>query len=1308
MFDQAQLESMLGYLNFSEGRADARFQKSLNDLTAHLAAAGHAAPWFAARDALVGELEMLARSGKSAFKDVSQARAVIGLVFDQVVPSYRKHHADLLYHLQDADFYQAFFVARVFEATLAQRGPWEETERIVAGALKQLNDFLGHRPIAVLEGRQKGEPYDHERCRPIPLYIRGAGVAHGPYADIVARALDILEKTDPAILREAYFDPALLDELALDPRGYDFAHPVDKRSNYSFGEWDPHHLDNQARFRRFVVRSIILDGLIQRIAAAPELPAEELLNEAGAVLAGTMLMASGVSGSGPNTHDSSVTLSNLIQRIARYREQFYEALLQKWAGRHAERLKQEKKVTRQAFGGVRQFLNHHLGQQRALYMQRRHLALLFAELGYPAASRRLIASIPVAPVRMLTEMHIHLTTGQMLAKRGQLDKAAQELAQVEDLLKRGIHCGALVDPWNILGFQGQFPRFHALEDSIADTRVEDLTYVMDCLFNLYAQLMSEGAARGDFKPDKDLAKSMRKLASWWDYFATTTVSDIPHIQGAEATKSAEHVMTALTQWRERGSAMADLAFWRGHLDRFNSPKAFALVVDALLQKDDFRSAMSLLMTWLSQAEQVPLEEGDHSFYSLVMRWMLGLCPPRDRDRTAPGNVELVCKFFDFLEVNGEELWSVPVLDVAGLGKSEGGDHIEEAEAADEEDDDERSLFDAAYDEVTYRDSTDDDVEAEVLDYMPQADSDLLPEAERLEARLRFHSTLARLWNIATRVLRGAEDDERKRGQVALVVWLEQAARNTRDLLKLLDDIHGHTIPKASGSYESMVEYDERRLIKERLLSTVIMTCLDQMLAVGALRGALDGDLPEIGGDWPEWDPHIRSLERCLMKQQPEEAREALAVFIETFRKEPLLYTPIERGGNPRLILRASLAQTILRGLVSNLPRQGLLVETLDLIRLARQMEANQNLAGHRITEFDHLFHLAIYAVVESVTEAAIRDKIAPDVLVGVLEAMTKPFVEVWFEHSKTLHVSLFENVPSEKEWQLLVKFIKRYGNDLFTPRFMHIENLRGIAHQGVGAYLDYLKKEADPLKPMKLIEELNDGKLKQEDAENYLHFILQVLVDNYNHYQDYRLVTTQADYGENLYQLLEFLRLKANYERFGWDLKPLNMVHEVLARLHGEAAALWRKQAEAVTHEPSVEYLQELDELQKTYSMKLATIRDRLEERFIQPMVVDRFCALVEPAIEQAAEWMDRTDPSPLEIELEPFVNTPSGVGLDVPGWILRLEDEFDRVKASKTALMSLAENLFQVPKLDRSFEALKSQFPQDDEDDDEEAAATP
>src|SRR5207244_12815940 len=118
------------------------------------------------------------------------------------------HHADLLAHLTEADLWQPFFLARAFEAVLRQRGPWTERERIVQSALKQLNDYVGHRPIAVLESRPESEPYDHERVRPIPLYLGGAGVAWGRFQELIAKALAILEETEPAILREASFDPA--------------------------------------------------------------------------------------------------------------------------------------------------------------------------------------------------------------------------------------------------------------------------------------------------------------------------------------------------------------------------------------------------------------------------------------------------------------------------------------------------------------------------------------------------------------------------------------------------------------------------------------------------------------------------------------------------------------------------------------------------------------------------------------------------------------------------------------------------------------------------------------------------------------------------------------------------------------------------------------------------------------------------------------------------------------------------------------------------------------------------------------------
>src|SRR5205807_1695096 len=83
-------------------------------------------------------------------------------------------------------------------------------------AFAHLNDFVGHRPVAILETRPQGEPYEHERHRPLPLYLKGAGVAFGRYHDVVEKALEILRETDRGLLQEASFGLDQLEELALD------------------------------------------------------------------------------------------------------------------------------------------------------------------------------------------------------------------------------------------------------------------------------------------------------------------------------------------------------------------------------------------------------------------------------------------------------------------------------------------------------------------------------------------------------------------------------------------------------------------------------------------------------------------------------------------------------------------------------------------------------------------------------------------------------------------------------------------------------------------------------------------------------------------------------------------------------------------------------------------------------------------------------------------------------------------------------------------------------------------------------------
>ncbi len=1259
------LAPLLGYLNFSEGRPDPKFQKALHDAFVFLAEAGAAHPWIELPRVLRASLAKLRDEGSAAFRDTTQADAVLALSFGLVLAAYREHHRDLLAHPSDADLWQPYFLVRVCEAVLAQRGPWDDEERVVAGALHALNDFVGHRPVAVLESRPRGEPYDHERVRPIPVHLRGLGAAWGPYRAIVHQAMQILEGTSPALLRDASFDPALLDELAYDPRGYDFSHPAEKRANYCFGEWDPHHIDVQGNYRRFVIRQVTLDGLLQRLDLVHDLPRAELLWEAAAVLAGTILMASAVSGYGPGVHDSTTSLGTLVPRIARTREAFYAELMKRAPAPHAERLDREARHRKQPFAGARQHLNQFLGQQRALHLQQRHLAMLFAEMGWPDASRRQVRGIHAASVRMLAEIQNRLSTAKLRLDRAELSRAADELAGADDLLQRGIACGAVVDPWNILGFQGQFPRSPATEDSVRDHRIDELTRVVGQMLGLYARLLSEGAAQDGFTQAAAAGRDMLRFAAWWDRFATTSVSEVPHVHGSDAVQSAQHVAQTLRLWRQRGEASADLGFWREQLEGFRSPKAFALVVEALLTKSDLRASMALLMTWMSQSEQVPLEEGEHSFHQLSLRWMLLV------GADAPVS-PLLFKFFDHLEANAEDYWHVPSLDPAGVGPAK-------------KDDDEDSLYGAAYEEMTYQDSTDDGEESDVAESGPTNDFELKHEAERLEKRLQFLATLARLWTLAVRAVRQAPVDEVSQARVR--AWRKKASDNHVQLGRLLDAIHQHDLPKPSGSIESMVDYDSSRHVKEKLLAQVIGASLDHALALSVMAGALDDDT-EAGA----WRGSLLRLEKAQRAGDEAAQREALAGFVASFRDEPLLYTPLSQGGHPRLIQRASLAQIVLRGLLAHLPGQGLLRETYQLIHLARRMEAEQPMTGPRITEFDRLFQACLQAVVETVVAAAQRDKVASARMVDQLEDVAAPFLHVWQDHSQTLRVGALEMVASDKDWNKLLAFIQRHGRDLFNDRFLSFANVRGILHQGVGAYFDARLQNPDAEGTPQLIEELGKS-IARADAERYLQVVLQAVLENYEHLRDFNATTTQSDYGENLHVLMRFLRLKASYERSAWQMRPLNVVHEVLARHDGGAAALWRTQIQELVRDASQEFLKELDRLERQFGIRLTTIRDRLEERFVKPMEIDRLCALIGPATAQASGALDHDTPCPLEEELKPFAAHPVGVGQNVPAWLLRLEAERERVQVQQTPLAHWAELVFETPKRAASYDSLVGQL---------------
>jgi hypothetical protein len=246
----------------------------------------------------------------------------------------------------------------------------------------------------------------------------------------------------------------------------------------------------------------------------------------------------------------------------------------------------------------------------------------------------------------------------------------------------------------------------------------------------------------------------------------------------------------------------------------------------------------------------------------------------------------------------------------------------------------------------------------------------------------------------------------------------------------------------------------------------------------------------------------------------------------------------------------------------------------------------------------------------------------------------------------------------------------------------------------MGPFLAFLSENPDPLHPVRLIEELDEGRLSRDAVENSLRVVLQAVAENYEEYKDYNTTTTQSDYGENLFVLLDFLRLKASYERHAWELRPLLMAHEALAR-HGwgSTAERWQEAFAELTADLADDHLDALAELEQQHGARLRTIADRLQERFVRPLAVDRLAALIEPAMTEARAGPAQASFQRLVEGLDVLAATPTGVGLDVPPWLRRLESEVERVKSSRTGLATLAQRELRIPSATLTREELEVQL---------------
>ena len=579
---------------------------------------------------------------------------------------------------------------------------------------------------------------------------------------------------------------------------------------------------------------------------------------------------------------------------------------------------------------------------------------------------------------------------------------------------------------------------------------------------------------------------------------------------------------------------------------------------------------------------------------------------------------------------------------------------------------------------------DDGVDGGIFETDGIADDVLEKESERVVERIAFLHNLARLWKSASMMAIGlvrdrmipAESNEQPIADTSR--WLDHALRNRDELLKLMASIDSFRIAPPRGDHDSMIQFNQQRLIKEALLEQVIETQVTTAEAVRfmSMVTRLDSDEP------PDVQEHNREeflagiiLWHSVMGNVNEAGRHCRTYF-ELLMDKPILHVPLARGGAPRKVAIVGLRKRTVETLLSWLPHLGLLSETRQLLDAIRSMERKVPVGPGAVTQFDDMFVTGLGAMVRAIVASARRmetasrtgrKKVPPqsDVeseLVEALEQLTEKMLFGWLSHSRTLRLSVLEKVADSEPWQELVAFIQRYGEELFTQYFLNLANIRGILHEGTDKWLDLAEENLPEASDWRLFRELGD-QIDREKAAEHLTLILEAVAENYSEYREYNSTTTQSDDGKMIYTLLDFLRLRVAYDRVCWNLRPVMLVHEIMVQHErNEAAQIWRRALHERVGDEATRYVQRLKALQDEHAMRMSTIADRIGERFMRTMAVSRMQALVAPAMDEKRPRKSRQAFSILEEEVALLMKEPSGSGLELPTWLSALEDEVDRL----------------------------------------------
>jgi hypothetical protein len=332
-----------------------------------------------------------------------------------------------------------------------------------------------------------------------------------------------------------------------------------------------------------------------------------------------------------------------------------------------------------------------------------------------------------------------------------------------------------------------------------------------------------------------------------------------------------------------------------------------------------------------------------------------------------------------------------------------------------------------------------------------------------------------------------------------------------------------------------------------------------------------------------------------------------------------------------------------------------------------------------VTEFDRLFRIGLACSVEAILTAATRWKTdTPRQRRNVyrrIQRLLDAYKGLWATHSSSMRLSVVEELHDSERAEEVREFIERYGDDLFHTRMLTLGNARAIVHHGADSLLEELEQTASLTQTVKIVEDVNSGRIDREEATDLMEFVYESVVDNFDRFLEYNTTTTHSDYGNRLYCLLDFLRLESVYDRFNWNHIPYQIAHEAAVRFGADdVAAEVELELRNATSEVAESLVEELRELESEYGVQLPTLHDRINERIVGALAVNRMTARVSrcsPGLNGVSEEEASASFAILRREIADFMDSRLGSGIEPPDWMQQLGREFERSQEEYTGLIA-------------------------------------